>query len=103
MQLQFKDAATIDKIRKALAEREAKVLNAEISLYNARHIAEEALVIKIGQQLIKYIDSGMTVEQFICKTLRFCQNDRSDVKAIPIRADFTIDLVEGWGQEVSDD
>ena len=101
--MQYASPETIAKIRKVLAEREARILNVKISLHNARHIAEEALVVKIGQQLIKYIDSGMTVEQFICKTLRFCQNDRSDVKAIPIRADFTIDLVEGWGEEINDD
>ena len=101
--MQYASPETIDKIRKVLAEREARILNVKISLHNARHIAEEALVVKIGQQLIKYIDSGMTVEQFICKTLKFCQNDRSDVKAIPIRANFTLDLVEGWGEEINDD
>ena len=101
--MQYASPETIAKIRKVLAEREARILNVKISLHNARHIAEEALVVKIGQQLIKYIDSGMTVEQFICKTLKFCQNDRSDVKAIPIRANFTLDLVEGWGEEINDD
>ena len=101
--MEYASPETIDKIRKVLAEREARILNVKISLHNARHIAEEALVVKIGQQLIKYIDSGMTVEQFICKTLKFCQNDRSDVKAIPIRANFTLDLVEGWGEEINDD
>ena len=101
--MQYASPETIAKIRKVLAEREARILNVKISIENARHIAEEALVVKIGQQLIKYIDSGMTVEQFICKTLKFCQNDRSDVKAIPIRANFTLDLVEGWGEEINDD
>ena len=101
--MEYASPETIAKIRKVLAEREARILNVKISLHNARHIAEEALVVKIGQQLIKYIDSGMTVEQFICKTLKFCKNDRSDVKAIPIRANFTIDLVEGWGEEINDD
>ena len=101
--MEYASPETIDKIKKVLAEREARILNVKISLHNARHIAEEALVVKIGQQLIKYIDSGMTVEQFCFKTLKFCQNDRSDVKAIPIRANFTIDLVEGWGEEINDD
>ena len=101
--MEYASPETIAKIRKVLAEREARILNVKISLHNARHIAEEALVVKIGRQLIEYIDSGMSIDQFILKTLKFCQNDRSDVKAIPIRANFTIDLVEGWGEEINDD
>ena len=101
--MQFKDAATINKIRDALAEREARILNAKTSLHNARQIAADALEVKIGQQLIEYIDQGMSIEEFILKTLKFCESDRSDVKAIPFRASYTIALVEGWGQEVSDD
>ena len=101
--MEYASPETIDKIRKVLAEREARILNVKISLHNARHIAEEALVVKIGQQLIKYIDQGMSIDQFILKTLKFCQNDRSDVKAIPIRANFTLDLVEGWREEINDD
>ena len=101
--MEYASPKTIDKIKKVLAEREARILNVKICLHNARHIAEEALIIRIGQQLIGYIDSGMTVDQFILKTLKFCQNDRSDVKAIPIRANFTLDLVEGWGEEINDD
>ena len=101
--MEYASPETIAKIRKVLAEREARILNVKISLHNARHIAEEALVVKIGQQLIEYIDQGMSIDQFILKTLKFCQNDRSDAGAIPIRANFTLDLVEGWGEEINDD
>ena len=101
--MQFKDAATIDKIRDRLALMEKKVLQTEVTLHQVRYMAETALEVQIGQQLIGYIDSGMSVEQFVLKTLEFCTNNISMADAIQLRASYTIALVEGWGQEVSDD
>ena len=98
--MRFASRETIAKIRDALAEREAKILNAKTNLHNARIIAEDALDVKVGQELISYINQGMTVEQFIYKTLIFVASPRSDVKAIPVRASYTIDLVEGWEESL---
>jgi hypothetical protein len=98
--MRFASKETIAKIRNALAEREAKILNAKTSLDNARQIAADALEVKIGQQLIEYIDQGMSIEEFILKTLKFCESDRSDVKAIPFRASYTIALIEEWEESL---
>ena len=98
--MRFASRETIAKIRNALAEREAKILNAKTNLYNARQIAEDALDVKIGKELIEYIDQGMTVEQFIYKTLIFIASPRSDVKAISVRASYMIDLVEEWEESL---
>jgi hypothetical protein len=94
--MKFVSRETIDKVRASIAEMEGDIKQSKLTLENAGRLGEMALEVKIGKELIGYIDAGMSADEFIWKSLKFCASSRSSVDAIPLRASYTIALVEEW-------
>ena len=94
--MRFASKETIDQVRASIAEMEEDIKHSKLTLDNAGRLGEMALEVKIGKELIAYIDAGMSADEFMWKSLKFCASSRSSVDAIPLRASYTIALIEEW-------
>jgi hypothetical protein len=92
--MRFASRETIDKVRASIAEMEGDIKQTQLTLDNAGRLGKMALEVKIGKGSIGYIDAGMSADEFVYKALCFCASSRSTPTAIPLRASYTIALVE---------
>ena len=98
--MRFASRETIDKVRASIAEMEEDIKLSKLTLDNAGRLIEMALEVKIGKGSIGYIDAGMSADEFVYKALCFCASSRSSVDAIPLRASYTIALIEEWEESL---